>query len=134
MDRTDRKDEGRLFRANFQILNMKPRCGSLCVCGLTCAPLRQVGAGAGEPEDPGVAVAVGHKDVPGGGVHGHVGGLAEVAAVTSWSEGLAQRQQGRVPAVAAHLQHLTTQHTAGHFFCTQTLPLSLPLPPLLILL
>lgn len=61
---------------------------------LTCAPLRQVGAVAGELEDPGVAVAVGHKDVPGPGVHGHVGGLAEVGVVTSWSEGLTQREQG----------------------------------------
>lgn len=83
------------------------------MCSLTCAPLRQVRAVAGELEDPGVAVAIGHKDVPGFGVYGHVGGLAEVAAVTSWSEGLAQRQQGQVLAVAAHLEHLTTEQTAG---------------------
>lgn len=83
------------------------------LCSLTCSPLRQVGAVAGELEDPGVAVAVGHEDVPGAGVHGHVGGLAEVAAVTSWSKGLAQRQQRRVSAVAAHLEHLSTEQAAG---------------------
>lgn len=83
------------------------------MCSLTRAPLRQIGAVAGELEDPGVAVAVGHEDVPGAGVHGHVSGLAEVAAVTSWSEGLAQRQQGRVSAIAAHLEHLTTEQAAG---------------------
>lgn len=74
----------------------------------TCSPLGKVFSISGKLEDPGVAVSVRHEDVPGVRVDGHVGGLAEVAAVTSWSESFSQSQQGSVSAITAHLQNLMT--------------------------
>lgn len=58
----------------------------------TCSPLGQVIPISGKLEDPGVAVSVGYEDVPGVQVDGHVGGLAEVAAVTPRSESFSQSQ------------------------------------------
>lgn len=87
--------------------------GARCkgVSGPTCPPLVQVLALSGELEDSGVAVAVRHKDAAALGVQRHVGGFAEVVTVTSWYEGLAQRQQDPVFAVTADLKHLGS--TAG---------------------
>lgn len=76
---------------------------------LTCSPLCQVSAVSRELEDPGVAVAIRDKDVSGLRVHGHVGGLTEVAAVTSWCESFSQCQQCPLSAVAGHLEHLTKE-------------------------
>lgn len=75
---------------------------NVCRFVLTCTPLRQIFAISRELQYPGITVAIRHKDVPGLCVYYHVGGLAEVAAVTSWCESLSQCQQGSVCAVAAH--------------------------------
>lgn len=72
----------------------------------TCPPLIQVFALSGELEDPGVAVAIRHKDAARLGVHRHVGGFAEVITVASWNESLPESQQDSVSAVAADLEHL----------------------------
>lgn len=79
----------------------------------TCPPLIQVFALSGKLEDPGVAVAVRHKDAARLGVHRHVSGFAEVITVASWNESLAESQQDSVSAVAADLEHLRRKRASA---------------------
>lgn len=101
---------GRILVFSTACLYLQHDCVNMCRFVLTCTPLRQIFAISRELQYPGIAVAIRYKDVPGVGVYSHVGGLAEVAAVTSWCESLSQGQQGSVCAITAYFYHLKIAH------------------------